>query len=1179
MESKLNFFQKMFGHNKPSQPSDKSIPGKENNGIENTLTYKSNYITLPKRVEMLKGSYALTGKALKKYKRLKKGKANTLVLDVKSAQKQGIQRRISQLSTSHSKTVKQLKEVEQIRQIIEETKEEFTFLKKNQKIGQDTSKLAKRLVEKIQDRIGYRTIKEVGESNSEKDKYSNQLIESIKENTLRSSIDDYKLKNGDNKSKDENKFNEEDVKSLISIIKTIREDSKINKPEFSKSKEKEPVGKEENLKIRTLKLNITDALAEKIEINSGKLITKTFGNIRKSFQINTKYISKNSQVKCEKEAKPVEKAINDKKKSPFDSDVKGYEQLQRLLNYNSPIDNPSVKDFKSLQIAWESIWSEASSQDGPTFFDEIPNIPEEIMNMLPMISDNEWAKYVIWSHQIGSTWKVMLNNAYLYRIYEIFILLLSDKVLNQITKLEEEVRQIEINSGRSGLLREVERIYVLGHSGNNDWTTQKRNDYTINKNQILERAKELIQRSGEEINDNETIHYLESRGYSFPIYAPGHVNYGLMTTYRQTWTPLQWQVGELVKTIPLTAGETRKYKKKVRQLKKQSRKEVESNSSLSSLHDQFQRDAKEEIIDRAFNITSFEANANVGDGTNNANAAFRNSSENESKDTKNNIRGATLKATEEFKQEHKIEINEEESYETDFTDEGTIKNPNDEITVTYLFYELERAYEIKEHLHSIESVILIPNVVPAKQQITWEWIKKNHWILKRVVLDIDFIKPIEWAMLGEDEINHTQNELEKKLVALMKLVSKIESKLENLGDDTTKAQAAADLASDTITSLLKSQHEETLLDLGIELLYGDKEAQEIEDQEYLKETALDKLNKIQERIVREEGKLGQARNTLDRATDNYNRAYAEAKRKINKVENFITHIQDNILYYMQKIWSYEYSEQRFMRLFPQEVPFIEYPEDDKDIYIRQVRPTSLSDIIKEGSTVEVILPEPGLPVNKKLHEVADLDNLLGFKGNYMIFPLKIQSYMTAYMAQSYLSGVLKSFEDKEPQSLPDFNNLITEAVGFEYESPSNQAFNLQDPDRYSESVRDLEFETSEAYKNNKESSNGDIKKREQLEDYLKRMQCHNTSEPETIVVPTGSLYIEALPGKKSILEPFKEKHRKLDVKDKKLDLKLKKLETERREKLLEEPNLMDPDIDKRIEIFSNGVPVNNNINP
>ena len=45
--------------------------------------------------------------------------------------------------------------------------------------------------------------------------------------------------------------------------------------------------------------------------------------------------------------------------------------------------------------------------------------------------------------------------------------------------------------------------------------------------------------------------------YQFDIFVPGSYNYGVLTTYRQRWQPLEYQVGNLVASMPLSPGETR----------------------------------------------------------------------------------------------------------------------------------------------------------------------------------------------------------------------------------------------------------------------------------------------------------------------------------------------------------------------------------------------------------------------------------------------------------------------------------------------------------------------------------------------------------------------------------------------------------------------------------------------
>ena len=47
-----------------------------------------------------------------------------------------------------------------------------------------------------------------------------------------------------------------------------------------------------------------------------------------------------------------------------------------------------------------------------------------------------------------------------------------------------------------------------------------------------------------------------------------------------------------------------------------------------------------------------------------------------------------------------MEVDTSASAETEATSFHEIQNPNDELAVTYLFYELQRPYRISERLHA-----------------------------------------------------------------------------------------------------------------------------------------------------------------------------------------------------------------------------------------------------------------------------------------------------------------------------------------------------------------------------------------------------------------------------------------------------------------------------------------------
>ena len=73
-------------------------------------------------------------------------------------------------------------------------------------------------------------------------------------------------------------------------------------------------------------------------------------------------------------------------------------------------------------------------------------------------------------------------------------------------------------------------------------------------------------------------------------------------------------------------------------------------------------------------------------------------------------------------------------------------------------------------------------------------------------------------------------------------------------------------------------------------------------------------------------------------------------------------------------------------------------------------------------------------------------------------------------------------------------------------------------------------------------------------------------EGDIVIVPTTSLYIEALPGTHPLLEDFKLIHRAIDVKKVQADVRHAELENARLASRVLKGNDEDPDIDKMIVV-------------
>ena len=519
----------------------------------------------------------------------------------------------------------------------------------------------------------------------------------------------------------------------------------------------------------------------------------------------------------------------------------------------------------------------------------------------------------------------------------------------------------------------------------------------------------------------------------------------------------------------------------------------------------------------------------------------------ESSDIKKQFREEVLKAAEEYKHEHKTEISTEESLETEFTTSHEIKNPNDELPVTFLFYELQRSFQVSEKIHKLTPVVLIANSVPTPHEINESWLLTHDWILKRVILDDSFLPALEYlsqSFVGAElslEIQRINMEKQMKIVkdigqqvnaknqALLVAQSALSGAIEKYKEAQDHAGAKRDAVStffdpinivDTIAGGEKPDYDSYRLSIS---------------------SAQEALDRAQRQADDLRSQLETEMSALQIASDKYSEAMKDHFNRQTQTDKLRIHIKDNILYYMQAIWNHEPPDQRFFRLYDQEVPIIEANRSGRtDATVRErfesLEPV-LSGIGKAKSKVTVEIPFPPFDIKyKKLVDIADLDNLLGYKGNYMIFPLKENNYLTHYMMQDYI----------------DIDQIVS----------------LRDPDEYANHSTDelQEFMKCEYRKNPRRFRQNE----DGYKDLLIRRLSSPLREKDIVVVPTTSLYIEALPGKHPLLEDFKLIHRALDNKKVQAEVRHAELENIRLASRALKGKDEDPDIEKKIIIEGDG---------
>jgi hypothetical protein len=290
------------------------------------------------------------------------------------------------------------------------------------------------------------------------------------------------------------------------------------------------------------------------------------------------------------------------------------------------------------------------------------------------------------------------------------------------------------------------------------------------------------------------------------------------------------------------------------------------------------------------------------------------------------------------------------------------------------------------------------------------------------------------------------------------------------------------------------------------------------------------LNRAQTKVNQLLGDLKTETTALQLAIDKYTKAATHHFSMLADIDRLRVHVKDNIIYYMQAIWTYEPADQRYFRLCNVDVPVFTH-----NTTVNFAQTPGLAQIDTSRTSIDVAFPSPTLlDPTMKLHQVADLETLVGFKGNYMIFPMVNFNYMTWFLMQDYIH-------------LDDTTGVTA-----------------QDPDPMADlTIEQLKSAMSTIYAGNPQSfaANQPI-----FEEIMLRLL--STQNPEMVILPSSSLYIEALPGTHPLLEDFKLIHRAIDVKKAQAEARHSELENLRLAARLANGENGDPDIDKVIVVGS-----------
>jgi hypothetical protein len=817
-----------------------------------------------------------------------------------------------------------------------------------------------------------------------------------------------------------------------------------------------------------------------------------------------------------------------------------------------PADVPAFHDFHSLQIAFEHVWKIL--------------IDEDIVNTAHSLDQSYRRKTGVGLKDVFTDVSAGLS-AGSEMVYESIPREVPAEVAAQFDITLQE--WIDLSASHEIKLKEIAQSLARASelpSTGNLVTGFRRGSFATEKRlqDLREQGERLIDsvRHDDYYTLHKTLRELHNRinsNYEFTVFAADKnhhsVNFGLLNTYRQEMAPLNYQAGQLIKTIPLSPKEERKYSVKTTRTLKQATKEARKNNSVLKSEQRSTTRVEAEIMEKAQNKTNFGLNTdgtfNIGISKGKSTTTFGVEALQESSGSRKDLREALLSAVQEYSDEMNYQVDAEETMSSEYNESGTISNPSEEKTATFLFYQLQRRYRVSEQLYRVLPVVLVAQEVPAPHQITESWVIAHDWILNRHLLDDSFRKALQYLANKSVGDDFALRELRKNLRQQRNLVDTLRLELSVASNQArNRYRALENLIEKRIVEESDESTDGFLSDVGDFFGGGGQDPEAAKARELAAKDAHQYMVEKQEKAA---AALRQEMGGLHALTAEYNKTLRDHLDNETCVKRLLVHLRNNIFYYMQAIWSMEPPDQRFLRLHKVQVPQLELstlpdPNNpnatipDRSYQVQVLASEDIFETLRVPGTTKHKAFMSGrlqqITEFKPLVEVADLDNLLGFKGNYMIFPLKEHNALTEFMAAPYVDA---AFGAMDPDELSNVN--------------------LSDYGKYvcclHEKLPPAKFEALKP----------------KLKKWLELLLSDPLRNGDEVVVPTDSLFIEVLTGTHTLLENFKLRHRELDVYKVQEEVRKAGLEALRLASRLINGEREDPDIEKKIVIKGNAGPV------
>ena len=231
--------------------------------------------------------------------------------------------------------------------------------------------------------------------------------------------------------------------------------------------------------------------------------------------------------------------------------------------------------------------------------------------------------------------------------------------------------------------------------------------------------------------------------YIFEPFSTNEILYGIRVVHRQDWRRLGYARGELVKSIPLGPREVQRVSVKVNTRRKVARTSEEATSFETSSEATNTNRNTTEVVDEASQKFNQHADASLGGGyagiiEAKISAGISQDMASSSKQTKTRLNELMDKTASRMKRDTKVTVSTESETTFEDTRASEITNPNDELGITYLYYRLQLRYWVTMEMAEVQSVVFVPQPVPAWRDVTEAWVREHADAILRVLLDPSF---------------------------------------------------------------------------------------------------------------------------------------------------------------------------------------------------------------------------------------------------------------------------------------------------------------------------------------------------------------------------------------------------------------------------------------------------------